>query len=112
MGLVCNKGKLKAQPEMNNEKFCFFFVFFWGGVFLGGRPGKCHKPKIGNPPPPFLLSSAALEWWSMFISTGRTPIRYDMEYMLLTMKVEIVMIFVFFSILCNKQGPKPIHLFV
>ena len=55
------------------------------------------------PPPPFLLSRAALEWWSMLISTGRTPIRYDMVYMLLTIQGVIVIIFVFFSILCNKQ---------
>ena len=51
----------------------------------------------------FPLSSAALEWLSMLISTGRTPIRYDMVCVLLTMQVIIVMIFVFFSILCNKQ---------
>ena len=60
-----------------------FLVFFF-------RLGYCHKPDIGNPPPPFLLSSAALEWWSMLISTGRTPIRYDMVYVLLTIRVIIV----------------------
>ena len=56
------------------------------------RYGYCHKPDIGKPPPPFLLSSAALEWWLMLISTERTPIRYDMVHVLLTIRVTIVVI--------------------
>ena len=56
---------------MTNMFFFFSFVSSFekkgGGAFLG-RPGICCNLVIGIiSPPPFPLSSAALEWWSMLI---------------------------------------------
>ena len=91
---------VKRLARIHKDLSCFSPVFFnlLKKKCLWGARGRVIYLILANPPPPFPLSSAILERWSMLISTGCTPIRYDMVYVLYTIRITIVMSFVFFII--------------